>query len=157
MKKALLVIGNPLRGDDGVTTFLGHLVEQENMGWKVFYGQDTPESEFHNLREFEPDMIVVADAMTGLKVGSVEVIDISDERSYMYSTHNLPTPILLSYLKSFCKGVLLLGLNVDIENVLEINPGLSNQARQTALIALEKVIEIDSIFDSKNTENYIKE
>lgn len=147
MKKALLVIGNPLRGDDGVTTYLGNLVEKENIGWTIFYGQDVPESEFHKIREFKPDIVVVADAMTGIKVGSVEVIDISDDMQYMYSTHNLPTPVILSYLKSICKVVLFLGLNVDIEKVLEINLEISLEAKKTAKVALEKLIEIDKIFD----------
>lgn len=149
MKKAILAIGNTLRGDDGVTTYLGELIEKENLGWKVFYGHDTPESEFHKIREFAPDVMVVADAMTGIKIGTVEVIDISDDREYMYSTHNLPMPILLSYLKGFCKVVLFLGLNVDIEKVLEINPEISEEAQATAHKALIKLLEIDSIFDKK--------
>jgi len=149
MKKALLTIGNTLRGDDGVTTYLGDLVEKENIGWNVFYGNDTPESEFHALRAFAPDVIVVADAMTGINVGSVEVIDISDDRDYMYSTHNLPMPILLSYLRGFCEVVLFLGLNVDIEKVLEINPMLSEEAQATARRALVKMLEIDAIFDEE--------
>ena len=149
MKKAFLAVGNTLRGDDGITTYLGELLEKEELGWKVFCGQDTPESEFHNLREFEPDVIVVSDAMTGMSIGSVEVIDISDDRDYMYSTHNLPMPILLSYLKGFCKVVLFLGLNVDIENVLEINPELSQEAKETAKRGLKKIYEIDKIFDNK--------
>ncbi|WP_024953584.1 hydrogenase maturation protease [Sulfurospirillum arcachonense] len=148
MKKAILVIGNTLRGDDGITSYLGKLIEKENCGWKVFYGEDTPESEFHKIREYSPDVMVVADAMTGIKVGTVEVIDISDDRDYMYSTHNLPTPILLSYLKSFCQVVLFLGLNVDIEKVLEINPEISKEAEETAQKALVKLLEIDSIFDN---------
>ena len=94
--------------------------------------------------------MVVADAMTGIKVGTVELIDISDDRDYMYSTHNLPTPILLSYLKGFCKVVLFLGLNVDIEKVLDINPEISKEAEQAAHKALEKIFEVDSIFDSNN-------
>ncbi len=149
MKKALLTIGNTLRGDDGVTTYLGHLVEKEKIGWNVFYGDDTPESQFHTLRTFAPDVIVVADAMTGINVGSVEVIDISDDRDYMYSTHNLPMPILLSYLRGFCDVVLFLGLNVDIEKVLEINPSLSEEAQATARRALIKMLEIDAIFDEQ--------
>lgn len=149
MKKALLTIGNTLRGDDGVTTYLGELVENEHIGWNVFYGNDTPESEFHALRAFAPDVIVVADAMTGINVGSVEVIDISDDRDYMYSTHNLPMPILLSYLRGFCDVVLFLGLNVDIEKVLEINPMLSVEAQATARRALVKMLEIDAIFDEE--------
>jgi len=146
MKKAFLAVGNTLRGDDGVTTYLGKLLEKEGLGWRIFYGQDTPENEFHKIREYAPDVIVVSDAMTGMKVGSVELIDISDERDYMYSTHNLPMPILLSYLRRFCKVVLFLGLNVDIKNVLEINPEISKEAKQTAHKALEMMYEIDKIF-----------
>lgn len=149
MKKALLTIGNPLRGDDGVTTYLGHLVEKENFGWRVFYGDDTPESEFHKLREFAPDVIIVADAMTGTKIGQVDVIDISDERDYVYSTHALPMPILLSYLKGICEVVLFLGLNVDIEKMLDINPSISEEAQVTAHRALNKLLEIDAIFEEK--------
>jgi len=147
MKKAFLAVGNTLRGDDGVTTYLGKLLEKEGLGWRIFYGQDTPENEFHKIREYAPDVIVVSDAMTGMKVGSVELIDISDERDYMYSTHNLPMPILLSYLRRFCKVVLFLGLNVDIKNVLEINPEISKEAKQTAHKALEMMYEIDKIFN----------
>ena len=146
MKKAFLAVGNTLRGDDGVTTYLGKLIEKEGLGWRVFYGQDTPENEFHKIREYAPDVLVVADAMTGMKVGSVELIDISDERDYMYSTHNLPMPVLMSYLRRFCKVVLFLGLNVDIENVLEINPEISKEAKQTAHKALKMMYEIDKIF-----------
>lgn len=151
MKKALLTIGNPLRGDDGIGAYLGQLVEKERMDWSVFYGDDTPESEFHALRAFAPDVIVVADATTGMNVGTVEVFDISDDRDYMYSTHNLPMPILLSYLRGFCSVVLFLGLNVDIEKVLDINPSLSEEAQATALRALEKMLEIDAIFDAETT------
>jgi len=147
VKKALLVVGNPLRGDDGVAPYLGKLVEKEGLSWKVFYGEDTPESEFNLIREYAPDLIVVADAMTGLHIGSVEVIDISDDRDYMYTTHNLPMPILISYLRGFCESVLFLGLNVDIEKVLDVNPELSSEAKKTALKALDKLKEIDTIFD----------
>ena len=149
MKKALLAVGNPLRGDDGIGPHLGSLLEAENLGWKVFYGEDTPESQFNLLRKFEPELVVIVDAMTGTKVGTVEVFDVSDDRDYMYSTHNLPMPILISYLKGFCKGVLFLGLNVEIENVLEINPEISEEAKSTASRGLEKLIEIDTIFDKR--------
>ncbi|PPK58827.1 hydrogenase 3 maturation peptidase HycL [Malaciobacter marinus] len=151
MKKAILTIGNTLRGDDGVTAYLGSLIEKDDsLDWQIFYGEDTPESEFHKIREYAPDLIIVADAMTGMKVGSVEVMDLSDDRDYMYSTHNLPTPILISYLKGFCQRVLFLGLTVDIENVLEVNEEVSKEAKQTAKSAFKKVKEIDSIFDDNN-------
>ncbi|PHS39885.1 MAG: hydrogenase 3 maturation endopeptidase HyCI [Sulfurovum sp.] len=149
MKKALLVVGNPLRGDDGVAPYMGNLIEKEGFDWRVFYGEDIPENEFNNIREYSPDLIVVADAMTGMNVGSVEVIDISDDKDYMYTTHNIPMPILLSYLRGFCEAVLFLGLNVDIEKMLEFNMELSEDAKLTAQKGLVKLQEIDTIFDKK--------
>ncbi len=151
MKKAFLAVGNSLRGDDGIASYLGKLIEEkEGLHWKIFDGQDTPEREFNKLREYAPDIIVVADAMTGVKIGSVEVIDISDDVDYMYTTHNLPMPVLLSYIRRFCNVVLFLGLNVDIENMLEINPNLSQEAKIIANKALDKMLEIDDIFDRKD-------
>ncbi len=149
MKKAILTVGNTLRGDDGVSSYFGQLLEKKDKSWKVFYGEDTPESQFHKIREFAPDLLVVCDATTGNKVGSVELIDLSDDKEYMYSTHNVPMPVLISYLRKFCPIVLFLGLNVDIINVLDINPELSSEAKEMAIKALDKIKEIDEVFDKK--------
>ena len=106
MKKALLCIGNPLHGDDDVGNETGRIVEANLKDWRVFYGQDVPENEFGALREFSPDIIVVVDAMSGFKDGAIEFFDLSNERDYIYSTHNLPTPVLLSYLRKICPKTL---------------------------------------------------
>ncbi len=146
MKKAMLMVGNPLRGDDGVTTYLGKMLEEKDKSWKIFYGDDVPESQFHKIREFAPDLLVVCDATTGSKIGSVDVIDLSDDKDYMYATHNVPMPVLISYLRSFCKFVLFMGLNIDIVNVLDINPEISDEAKNTAIKALDKIQELNKIF-----------
>lgn len=147
MKKALLCIGNELRGDDGVAIAVGRLVEQHLPQWKVFFGYDTPENEFASLREFEPDVIVVIDAMSGFKEDKIEFIDLSDERTYIYSTHNLPTPILISYLRNICIKTIFLGICVLLENVLHFSEGLSESAKTSALKALDKLKEFDAIID----------
>ena len=147
MKKALLCIGNELRGDDGVAIAVGRLVEQHSPQWKVFFGYDTPENEFASLREFEPDVIVVIDAMSGFKEDRIEFIDLSDERTYIYSTHNLPTPILISYLRNICIKTIFLGICVLLENVLHFSEGLSESAKTSALKALDKLKEFDAIID----------
>lgn len=147
MKKALLCIGNELRGDDGVAIAVGRLVEEHLPQWKVFFGYDTPENEFASLREFEPDVIVVIDAMSGFKEDRIEFIDLSDERTYIYSTHNLPTPILISYLRNICIKTIFLGICVLLENVLHFSEGLSESAKTSALKALDKLKEFDAIID----------
>ena len=130
MKKALLCIGNPMRGDDDVGNETGRIVEANLKDWRVFYGQDVPENEFGALREFEPDIIVVVDAMSGFKDGAIEFFDLSNERDYIYSTHNLPTPVLLSYLRKICPKTLFLGISVLLENVLDFNEGLSEMRKK---------------------------
>ena len=147
MKKALLCVGNELRGDDGVAIAVGRLVEQHLPDWTVFYGYDTPEDEFAKLREFAPDVIVVVDAMSGFEDGEIEFLDLSDERTYVYSTHNLPTPILMSYLRDICIKTIFLGISVLLENVLHFTEGLSQNAEASANKALEKIKQFDAILE----------
>lgn len=149
MKKALLCVGNELRGDDGVAIAVGRLVEEHLPSWKVFFGYDTPEDEFAKLREFEPDVIVVVDAMSGFNEDKIEFLDLSDERTYVYSTHNLPTPILLSYLRNICVKTIFLGISVLLENVLHFSEGLSENAKSSSQKALQKVQELDTILDER--------
>lgn len=148
MKKALLCVGNELRGDDGVAIAVGRLVEQHLPEWRVFFGYDTPEDEFAHLREFEPDVIVVVDAMSGFKEDKIEFLDLSDERTYVYSTHNIPTPILLSYLREICIKTIFLGIAVLLENVLHFSEGLSDSAKNSAQKAFDKIKEFDAIIGS---------
>ena len=143
MKKALLCIGNPMRGDDDVGNETGRIVEANLKDWRIFYGQDVPENEFGALREFEPDIIVVVDAMSGFKDGAIEFFDLSNERDYIYSTHNLPTPVLLSYLRKICPKTLFLGISVLLENVLDFKEGLSENAKKSVQKAFERILEID--------------
>lgn len=144
VKKAILCIGNPLRGDDDVGNEVGRLVMQELKEWKVFFGEDIPENEFGAIREFAPDILIVVDAMSGFKDEKIEFFDLSNEKDYIYSTHNLPTPVLLSYLRGICPKTLFLGINVLLENVLDFKEGLSNGAKQSAKKALEKIKFIDN-------------
>jgi hydrogenase 3 maturation protease len=148
VKKALLCVGNELRGDDGVAIAVGRLVEEQLPQWKVFYGYDTPEDEFAHLRDFEPDVIVVVDAMSGFKEDKIEFLDLSDERTYIYSTHNLPTPILLSYLRDICTKTIFLGICVLLENVLHFTEGLSDNAKTSAITALDKLKAFDALLDA---------
>jgi hydrogenase 3 maturation protease len=148
VKKALLCIGNELRGDDGVAIAVGRAVEEHLPQWKVFFGYDTPENEFASLRAYEPDIIVVVDAMSGFKEDKIEFIDLSDERTYIYSTHNLPTPILISYLRDICTKTIFLGICVLLENVLHFSEGLSESAKTSAIKALDKIKELDALLES---------
>jgi len=148
VKKALLCVGNELRGDDGVAIAVGRLAEQHLPEWKVFLGYDTPENEFGALRDYAPDIIVVVDAMSGFKENVIEFLDLSDERAFIYSTHNIPTPILMSCMRDICTKIIFLGICVLLENVLHFTEGLSDTAKISALKALDKIKELDVILEN---------
>lgn len=143
MKKAILCIGNPMRGDDDVGNEVGRIVVHELKEWKVFFGQDVPENEFSAIREFAPEILIVVDAMSGFSEDKIEFFDLSDDKDYIYSTHNLPTPVLLSYLRKICPKTLFLGISVLLENVLNFEEGLSEQAKKSARKAFLRIVEID--------------
>lgn len=144
MKKGLLCIGNPLRGDDGIGIEVGRLVEEKLDDWEVFFGYDVPENVFGDIRKFKPEILVVVDAMSGFKDNGVYFLDLSKEIDYVYSTHNLPMPVLLMYLRKICTQTFFLGLNVMIENMLDIKEELSPNAKKSALKAVEMIKNLES-------------
>ena len=139
MKKiALLGVGNSLRGDDGVGVFVAKSFEND---LKVFLGGDAPENTFNEIRSFAPDILIVIDAISvfGGSLKEPEFLDLSDEISYFYSTHNIPANVYIRYLRDFIPQVLFLGIEISIENILDFAQNLSPEARQNAKIAIEKI------------------
>lgn len=128
MKKALLTIGNTLRGDDGVGYVLGELVD-ETGGWEVFHGEDCPENQVNLLRKYGPDIVVIVDAVLGLEEGDVQFLDVANEDKGMFSTHTIPVQYLIQFIHDFCESVLFLGIGVKYENMIGINPELSVAAK----------------------------
>ena len=91
MKKAILCIGNPMRGDDDVGNEVGRIVEQESKRvGRSFLGKMCLRMNFQLLEIFAPDILIVVDAMSGFDEDKIEFFDLSDDRDYIYSTHNLP-------------------------------------------------------------------
>ena len=139
MKKiALLGVGNSLRGDDGVGVFVAKSFEND---LKVFLGGDAPENTFNQIRSFAPDILIVIDAISvfGESLNEPEFLDLSDEISYFYSTHNIPANVYIRYLRDFIPQVLFLGIEIKIENILDFTQNLSPEAQNNAKIAIKKI------------------
>ncbi len=138
MKKAVLVIGNPLKGDDAVALYLGKLIEKDLKGWRVFYGEDVPENQLYAIKKYSPDILIVTDATVGLE-SECEFLELFDSANYIYTTHNIPIEILIKILHKDIKNILFLGINVQKENMININLFLSKSAKKSAEKAFEKI------------------
>ena len=66
-------------------------------------GGPAPENFSGLIREFHPDLLVVIDsAFLELPAGSVQLLPEESAAGLSFSTHMLPLPMLLSYLKLAC-------------------------------------------------------
>ena len=147
MKKALLCIGNDIRGDDGVALAVGRMVEEKLPEWKVFYGYDEPEDEMDSLKEYNPDIIVVIDALSGNIEGEIDFLDLSEKNTYVYGTHDIPNPTLLTSVRDICGKTIFIGICVLLENVLHFTEGLSDNAEKYKIEAFNKIKDLDESLD----------
>ncbi|MFT7003368.1 MAG: hydrogenase 3 maturation protease [Sulfurimonas sp.] len=147
MKKALLCIGNEIRGDDGVAIVVGRLVEENLPEWKVFFGYDEPEDEMESLKEFNPDVIVVIDAISGSVEGEIDFLDLSEKNTYVYRTHDIPNPTLLNSIRDICGKTIFIGICVLLENVLHFTEGLSDNAKKYTIDAFDRIKDLDVKID----------
>ena len=146
MKKAILCVGNELRGDDGVGIKVGKIARESLKEWKVFFGYDTPENEFGKIKAYNPEILIVVDAvgvMGEAEDFECEFIDLSDDVSYFYSAHNIPACVWIKYLREFIPKILFLGIKVDLLTLSEINSNLSKKAKKNAKLAINKIKELD--------------
>jgi hydrogenase 3 maturation protease len=144
MKKALLVLGNYLRGDDAAALYLGEIVQKKLPDWKVFFGEDTPEDEFFDIKSYSPDILVLADTVIGLEEKSA-FLELKKSYDYFFTTHNIPVEILIKLLKEFCPNTLFLGINVPPKNIAGINNSLSYTAKEHAEDAFLKIQNLEKL------------
>jgi len=144
MKKALLTIGNTFRGDDGAGYALGQRIEIRG-GWTVFQGEDCPENQIHLIRKFEPDLVVVADAVLGIEEGEAHFLDVSEENVKSFMTHNIPVQYLIQFLEDFCAKVVFLGMGVSEAGVMSVECGLSDKALKAVADAEELICRFEEM------------
>ena len=144
MKKALLTMGNVLRGDDGAGFSLGERIDGRN-GWEVFQGEDCPENQIHLIRKYDPDIVIVADAVSGIDEGDAGFIDVSGEELNMFMTHNIPVQYLIRFLNDFCEKVLFLGMGINREKCMTVETSLSASALSAVDTAERLIIELDAV------------
>ena len=146
-KKAVAVLGcgSPLRGDDAVGSVIAEQLAQqlpEHEGRaRVFQGEAAPENQTGAIKHYDPDLILVIDAMDlGLQAGEVRIIPLDEVASFSFSTHMLPLPIVLDYLKREigCE-IVLLGIQASS---LEFLAELSKQVAQTASRLTEELTKL---------------
>jgi hydrogenase 3 maturation protease len=102
-KYAVLGIGSVLRSDDAAgmyfIEFLSNMLKRDDV--LLIAGSTAPENFTGVIKDFAPDKLFIIDAaFMGLSPGEAKNVPARDIGGVSFSTHMLPLPVMLEYLKS---------------------------------------------------------
>jgi len=103
---AILGAGSILRNDDAAGMYLIELLEEklkdkENV--LLAAGSTAPENFTGVIKDFKPDILIVADAsQMDAEPGEAMIIPEDEISGATFSTHMLPMSVMLSYLENEC-------------------------------------------------------
>ena len=148
---AIVGIGNTLRSDDAA----GVLVARTLIASRLFRDRESvlvmdaghaPENRTSTLRRFEPDIVLLIDAVDmGESPGSIRWVDMDEIEGMSASTHSLPLSMLARYLNWELKcEVTLLGVQPKSNEVGETVSAEVLQAVNAIVEAL-RVAELSQI------------
>lgn len=128
MRNLLLGIGNTLRRDDGVGSYVAASFNRP--GWKTADCGTAPENFSGMVREEHPDILVLVDAADmGLDPGAFSIIPKERIRDVGLGTHQLSLDIFIDFLGDAAGRILLVGIQPEI---VETGEGLSPAVREGA-------------------------
>lgn len=112
-RNILLTVGNGMMGDDGAGTLLAQMMQNDPSDhWAVIQGGSAPENVLHQLRDMQPQCVMIVDACDmDLPAGTIRVIseDLLQD-PFLFTTHTLPLSYLIEAIREFVPQVIFLGI-----------------------------------------------
>jgi len=103
-KVAILGVGSELRSDDAAGVLAAQAIEKTekcDSRIKVFIGGTAPENLTGQIKNYGPTHLVIIDtADIGGNPGDVKILTSDEIGGISFSTHRLPTSIMVDYLQS---------------------------------------------------------
>lgn len=137
-KVVIVGIGNILRGDDGAGPELIKRCKMQGVRCKLMDVGEVPENYLEKIIEYNPDTILLVDAVDlGGSPGSIAIIGQDELEEKGLSTHNASIKLTMKYLRGETKAGLFL-LGVQPRN-LKLGNGLSKPVKH-ALNRIEECL-----------------
>jgi hydrogenase 3 maturation protease len=143
----VLGIGNQLNGDDAAGIYVVDTINRKQRRAKAAFPNKiiaidagtAPESYTSVIRQNQPDFLILVDAADmGLPPGSTRIIAPEKVSVLSFSTHQIPIPIFISYVKEFCGKVLVIGVQPE---ETETGVGISKAVRKSMKKLAEAILE----------------
>ncbi|MFQ6020398.1 MAG: hydrogenase maturation protease [Candidatus Aenigmatarchaeota archaeon] len=132
--KAVMSIGNPLKGDDNIgNLIIDKLILKDMIKIKA---RNTPENFIEKLKGC--DEIIILDALEfGGKVGEVNIFKLNEIKDIFSTTHNIPINILQKFLPN--SEIKIIGIQPKNINFRE---GLSKELKEEFENIVKKVSKL---------------
>lgn len=101
-KIAVMGVGSVLRSDDGAGMYLIEKLQEltNSKNLLLIAGSTAPENFTGVIKNFKPDVLFIVDAAKmDLDAGEIRVLDADDINGLSFSTHMLPLPVMLQFLR----------------------------------------------------------
>jgi hydrogenase 3 maturation protease len=143
----VLGIGNRLGSDDAAGTCVVDMLNRRRHRAKVpplteiiaIDAGTAPESYTSVIRRQRPDLLILIDAADmGLPPGTLRTIAPDRINILSFSTHHVPIPMFVSYVKEFCGKVLLIGVQPE---QMETGMGISKAVRRSMKKLADAILE----------------
>jgi len=143
----VLGIGNRLGGDDAAGTHVVDLLNRRHHRVKdplpteimAIDAGTAPESYTSVIRRQQPDLLILIDAADmDLPPGTLRLIAPDKINILSFSTHHIPIPTFVSYVKEFCGKVLVIGVQPE---QTETGTGISKAVQKSVKKLTEAILE----------------
>jgi hydrogenase 3 maturation protease len=144
VKYLILCIGNPQGGDDSVGPYIAEkLKKHQSDNLIVINAETVPENYTGMVKQEKPDVLIIVDAIEmGINPGETRIVKSEKIGEMHISTHGIPISVLVKYLKTFVKKIILIGIQPSSMSG-EISEKVKNSAKK--LIDLIKEEKINTI------------
>lgn len=135
-KTLILGIGNTLKQDDGAgPALIKKLQGRSRTGLELIDGGMAPENFSGKIKKFKPGTLILADAVDlKSEPGAFRIIEAERFGLDSLSTHNIPFPVFISYLKEALPQLKVYVLGIQPKRIA-LGEGLSPEVSQ----AIEKI------------------
>ncbi len=112
MKYLVMCIGNRDGGDDAIGPYMADKLKTfENKDLGVIDCDIVPENYTSIAKKYKPDKLIIIDATKmGLNPGEMRIVPKEKIGSMHVSTHGIPLSVLMTYLETYIKEIILVGI-----------------------------------------------
>lgn len=156
-KIAVLGIGSELRGDDAAGVLAARQIRgifcKDNSNIEIITGGAAPENFTGHIKRFKPSHIIIIDAaQLNKEPGSVAVLSSEDISGFSFSTHRMPTSMLVNYINEAIKcKVVIIGIQ---PKSIEWGEVISSEVKNAVGLVSEELQDLfKDIFKKQKPDN----